>query len=398
MFKKAKVTLLTAFLISAVAMPYSSAHAETSNNDKFEAYIQEAINDELALHNIQNFSFQSLNEKSFTNELDNKIEDETLKENIEKIKNADVTLLEFNGDGNLLSAESSKRGDISDEFIMETKAPVEMNSFETEDQISKSLISVQAAPSLPSGGIQLANNTSGDGAFHRLATPASTATTSYTGSVADDIRFPGYDIATASSYGEAGYLYTGFDGAGGYAEVGFGTASSTVGSYPTAWFPLFHGNAKYGPIKDTGPGSSTNGYWYDTSKPYTAGQTVTGYKAYYKTSDQKLTIHYLIGYSELYVVRYPDISTAGLKVKRLTTIGLPIQSPPLPQTSIFHTGWTSEANWGNFRFLTNNGTSTAYPGEISGLSDQTCLHGSKIYFLKKVISSTDRDESYWIYN
>ncbi|GIP23297.1 hypothetical protein [Paenibacillus sp. J22TS3] len=393
MFNKTKI-LLSSLLVMSIA-PLYSAHAEAPKNDKFSAYIQEAIQDELALHNVPLGLRQSLNANGLTASLDS-IQDPALKDNIEKLQNAEVTIVNFDSDGAFVSAENSERGDITKDFVFEEKKDTDGSSERNSLFTSNHDVSIQATPNLPGGGIHLQNNVSGDGAFHRLTTPASSASKSYTGAVADDITFPAYDIATANKYGEAGYLYTGFDGVGGgYAEVGFGTASSSVGQYPTAWFPLFHGTPSTGATKEKGPGSSDIGYWYDTSKPYTAGQTVSGYKVYYKTNEPYLKLRYLIGNSELYVVNYPNVKNLdGMKVKRLTTIGQPKQTP---QTTPFHVGWSTPAKWGNYRFLTNNGTSTAYPGELAGLSDQTCLHGGKIYFLKNVISSTDRDESYWIY-
>lgn len=380
------------------------AENKENTENEFEAYIQEAIQDELALHNVPLNVRLSLAADDSSNSLDS-IQDPALKESISKLENAEVTIVNFDENGDLTSAENSKSGDITEGFVKVVDENIEQDSSIQQQSLNDER-SILAAPTLPSGGIQLQNNVSGDGAFHRLTTPATSASMSYTGAVADSITFPSYQIATAAKNGEAGYLYTGFDGkkngiAAGFAEVGFGTAYSSVGSYPTAWFPLFHGVVANGAEKEKGPGSSNNGYWYDTTKPYTAGQTVSGYKVYYKTNEDYLKIRYLIGGSELYIVNFKNITDiTGMKVKRLTTIGMPLpgpNEPPIPQTTPFSTGWDTEAKWGNYRFLTNNGMNTAYPGEISGLSDQTCLHGGKIYFLKNVISSTNRVESYWIY-
>jgi hypothetical protein len=368
--------------------------------NKFEAYIQEAIQDELKLHNVPLSVRLSFTADDSSTSLDS-IQDPTLKESISKLENAEVTIVNFDENGELTSAENSNSGDITNDFVQVVNKDIEEDS-SIQQQSLNDEVTMLAAPPLPSGGVKLQNNVSGDGAFHRLTTPATSASMSYTGAVADSVTFPSYDISTATKYGEAGYLYTGFDGKingvdAGFAEVGFGTASSSAGQYPTAWFPLFHGVVKNGAVKQKGPGSSDTGFWYDTTKPYTAGQTVSGYKVYYKTNESFLSIRYIIGGNELYVVNFTGIHDyIGMKVKRLTTIGLPLNPAP-PQTSTFHTGWTTAAKWGNFRFLTNNGNNTAYPGELSGVSDQTCLHGSNIYFLKNVISSTNREESYWIY-
>lgn len=385
---------------TALTEAVPTGNKENTENE-FEAYIQEAIQDELALHNVPLNVRLSLAADDSSNSLDS-IQDPALKESISKLENAEVTIVNFDENGDLTSAENSKSGDITEGFVKVVDENIEQDSSIQQQSLNDER-SILAAPTLPSGGIQLQNNVSGDGAFHRLTTPATTSSMSYTGAVADSITFPSYEIATATKNGEAGYLYTGFDGkkngiAAGFAEVGFGTASSSVGAYPTAWFPLFHGVVANGAEKEKGPGSSNNGYWYDTTKPYTAGQTVSGYKVYYKTNEAYLKIRYLIGGSELYIVNFKNITDiTGMKVKRLTTIGMPITDPPISQSTPFSTGWTTEAKWGNYRFLTNNGMNTAYPGEISGLSDQTCLHGGKIYFLKNVISSTNRVESYWIY-
>lgn len=57
----------------------------------------------------------------------------------------------------------------------------------------------------------------------------------------------------------------------------------------------------------------------------------------------------------------------------------------IPSTTKFQVPYTSYANWGNYRFLTNNGTSTVYPGAVTGLVEASWNHGGIIDYIKPFI-------------
>ncbi|MEK4355685.1 hypothetical protein NYE48_01215 [Paenibacillus sp. FSL M7-1455] len=137
----------------------------------------------------------------------------------------------------------------------------------------------------------------------------------------------------------------------------------------------------------------------DYTKNYGSGnKTINGYKVFYKLAEKDedpdpiLTITYQIGYSTLYVIQFPDYKASNKSVKRVTAIAMPKGT-----SGKFKNPFTSYANWGNYRFLTQNGASTVYPGNVSGLIENTWSHGGSIDYIKNVISSTDRDEQYKIY-
>ncbi|MNC46694.1 hypothetical protein D3C75_957220 [compost metagenome] len=67
---------------------------------------------------------------------------------------------------------------------------------------------------------------------------------------------------------------------------------------------------------------------------------------------------------------------------------------PLGLTTKYVNNFNSYANWGNYRFLTQNGASTVYPALVNGLTEHTWTHKGTIDYVKNVISSTDRDEKY----
>lgn len=250
---------------------------------------------------------------------------------------------------------------------------------------TSSNISIQSvlpnSPSAPPGA--------DTGAFHRLKTPASNSTLNYSGAVADDVTLPGFTVLNTD--GEAGYLYTGIDeGEVGIGEVGFGTYNGSGGQ---GWFPLFHARAVHSVTTQPGTIGNNAEYYYDYAKNYGTGNaTITGYKVYYKTTDSILTVTYQIGYNTIYVVKFNGYNSANKAVKRVTAIAMPSGT-----TGKFKNGYSSYANWGNYRFLTQNGSGTVYPGNVSGLVEHTWNHGGVIDYIKSVISTTDRDEQYRIY-
>jgi hypothetical protein len=194
-------------------------------------------------------------------------------------------------------------------------------------------------------------------------------------------------MITANSNSEAAYMYTGIDQSGG-------TYKGTQG---TGWFALFHAKATHD-ITTPSTGNDLAEYYYDFAHTYTGGQKITGYKVYYHTNDPVdpniLKVTYQIGFSTLYVVKFTGYTPFNKSVKRVTAIAMPGATP---STTKFQVPYTSYANWGNYRFLTNNGTGTVYPAAVSGLVENTWNHGGTIDYIKTVYSSTDRDEQYKIY-
>lgn len=369
--RKSKL-LLTGLLSSALIFLSVPAYAQQTP-DEFEKYRVDAINQELSLNGL---SPVTSSEAAIADTTDVKI-----KEKVDKLKKAEIVIMTMDENGKLVEADSSSDGDVIKRFgKAEKKIAIEK---------TKKLSNVRMLSALPNTNPAPAGSNSG--AFHRLLSPASTTSLSYTGAVADDVTLPNYNVTTADSFGEAAYMYTGIDQSGvGIAEVGFGTYKGTQG---TGWFALFHARATHD-ITTPSTGDDSTEYYYDFANTYTGGQTITGYKVYYHTTDSVLTLTYQIGFSTLYVVKFTGYNSLNKAVKRVTAIAMPLN---IPSTTKFQVPYTSYANWGNYRFLTNNGTGTVYPGAVSGLVENSWNHGGTIDFIKTVYSSTDRDEQYKIY-
>lgn len=388
MFKKILKISVTAALLVSVS-PVSVFATERVSNE-FDAYRSDAINQELIQH-----GYSALN--AARSSLPNTI-DEVTSQHIEQLKNAEIVIMNFNDLGSLASAESSESGDAINRFVKETR--------ENDGDAQELQLEAEAITSKNFGETSLATRSNvsiqsilGDtvptpagadtGAFHRLTTPTSTSSLNYTGGVADDVTLPGYSVTNAD--GESAYMYTGIDQNGvGIAEVGFGTYNGSKGQ---GWFPLFHARAAHSVITQPGTVGNDAEYYFDYTKNYgTGNRSITGYKVYYKTTDSTLTITYQLGYSTIYVVRFDGYNSANKAVKRVTAIAMPKGA-----SGKFRNGFTSYANWGNYRFLKQNGSSFDYPGLISGLVENTWSHGGVIDYIKNVISDNDRDEQYRIY-
>ncbi|MDP9675291.1 hypothetical protein J2W97_001274 [Paenibacillus jamilae] len=374
MLKVAKVAL--SVLLLSASIPSLMANAqENATPNNYDQYIKEAIEQEILLDKGASSTakgMSTLSNKEFDKTLDNITESssisQTTKENIKKLENAEVVLLDFDSDGELINATSSDKGDIRSNFETREITTTE-STYGTEPH---ERISTQSY--LGNQG-----NTAGKetGAFHRLQTPASNTNKIYNGVVADSVVLPTYNITDALKYSEAAYLYTGVDGV---AEVGFeGIASQFT---PAGWYPMFH--AKSNHTVDSGntngiPQPSSGKYYYDTTKKFYGGDKINGYKVYYYSTDSTLTIREQINYSDIYVVRFNGLGSTGRSVKRLTAIAM---GSATSTTSPFHYGYTTPAIWNNMKFLTNNSSSSVYPSSVSGLSNDVWTHGGKIDYTK----------------
>jgi hypothetical protein len=375
-----------AVVLVASLSPHAVLAQQLDPVDKFEQYRIEAINQELAQH-----GYSMLTDSRFS--LSDAI-DPTTSENIQKLKDAEIVIMDINEFGKLSSAESSQDGDAIDRFAIEKReiddstesTPSLLQSNETQSE-AKSNLSLQSIL----GNTSPAPEGYKTGAFHRLISPTSNSSINYSGAVADDVTLPNFKYANGD--GEAAYLYTGIDQNGvGIAEIGFGTYNGTKGK---GWFPLFHARAAH--TINTQPGNEPNSteYIYDYSKNYGSGdKTITGYKVFYKTTDATLTVTYQIGYNTIYVVKFSGYNSQNKAVKRVTAIAM---SKDTGATTKYINKYNSYANWGNYRFLTQNGSGTVYPAAVSGIVEHTWSHGGTIDYIKNVISSTDRDEKYLFY-
>ncbi|NEZ45445.1 hypothetical protein [Paenibacillus alvei] len=389
---KAKCKLILTFSVTS-AVFFSSfvgignAQFTQVDLDEFNKYRIEAVEQELSLQSgslmSDEMTLQNIEQIVESGSLD----DRTV-ENIKKTLSSEVTIMNFDEKGNLVSAISSENGDVLGNFESEIK------DVSIENHTEFSNITQQGDDTLNLLGIIPDNPTpppgSDSGAFHRIVSPTSSLSTSYTGGVADDVRLPDYDVYKASMYGEAGYLYTGIDeNRNGIVEVGFGTYKGTQG---IGWFPLFHAK---GTSTDLGSGTTTSKgkYYYDFRKSYSGGAVINGYKVFYKTDYPTLTITYQLNWSNLYVIKMEGRNSQNKAIKRVTAIAMPISND---RKTPFNVSYTSYANWGNYRFLTNNGSNTVYPTAIPSTID-TWSHGGKIDYNKQVYSTTDRDEQYRIY-
>ncbi|MBP2115802.1 hypothetical protein [Paenibacillus silagei] len=390
MFKKILKISVTAALLVSVSPVNAFATERVSN--EFDYYRSDVINQELLQ---KGYSALDYARSSLPKTIDN-----ITSQHIKELQNAEIVIMNFDEQGALSTAESSESGEATKRFVKEIRENViDEQELQIESEgaagnkgivgetslATSSNISIQSvlpnSPSAPPGA--------DTGAFHRLKTPASNSTLNYSGAVADDVRLPGF--AVANTDGEAGYLYTGIDqGEVGIGEVGFGTYSGSGGQ---GWFPLFHARATH--TVTTQPGSVGNNaeYYYDYAKNYGTGNvTITGYKVYYKTTDSILTVTYQIGYNTIYVVKFNGYNSANKSVKRVTAIAMPSGT-----SGKFKNGYSSYANWGNYRFLTQNGSDIAYPGNVSGLVEHVWNHGGVIDYIKTIINNDDRDEQYRIY-
>lgn len=399
MFKSAKLALSIIVLSSTIPVFTVNAQEESKDNI-YTQYIQEAIEQEMQLGINNPTSIKGisrLNTANFNQTLDGIMENNSLKsttkQNIAKLENAEVVILDINENGDLVSATSSKDGDIKSKF--ETKEPTVTESTYVEKNQNSSVINSTYGP-LPYNRLALTTqslitnqgNTAGKetGAFHRLQTPTSTSSMIYNGVVADSIVLPNYNIDGAYNYKETAYLYTGVD-----TEAEVGLEAVTSASTATGWYPSFH--AKFDHTLVSGdnngyPSNSNIGRTYvDRSKKFLGGSTIAGYKVYYYTTDSTLTIREQINYSDIYVVRINGKGSAGRSVKRVTAIAM----NQTPSTSTpFHYGFTSPVIWNNMRFLTNNSASTVYPNNVQNLSNDVWTHGGKIDYINNTSNHTEK--------
>lgn len=356
----------------------SSASLGSEKLDKYSQEIQQVMNDDII---DQGYAPLSENEVTQTNDtfgekIDKKNYNAKLKQRLKELRNAEVVLMSFDKDGNLIQADSNKDKNALTRFH---KKETEEN---TSDEVHTATILTNTSP-VPGGALS--------GAFHRIKTQYSTSqTNSFTGAVADSIVFPTVSVTNelAATLKESSYMYVGFDTAtSGYAEVGFGTLKTA--SAAAAWYPVFHevnGTLVSGYDSNTG-----NGYYYDISKPYANGSTVNSFKVYYKYDEQYLKIYYLIGTSQIYVVDYSPakISSKNISVKRLTTKAI---NGATSNSVKFVAPWTTYGSWNNFKFLTNNGTQAFSPSQLSLLENASWNHGGTIDY---TVNGTT--ESYKIY-
>ncbi|MEJ3719221.1 hypothetical protein WGM54_14465 [Paenibacillus polymyxa] len=375
MLKVAKVAL--SVLLLSASIPSLMANAqENGNPNNYDQYIKEAIEQEVLLDAGSPSTakgMSSLTDKEFNKTLDNITQSpnvsQTTKQNIEKLENAEVILLDFDSDGELINATSSEKGDIRSNFESKEITATE-STYGTEPHVR---ISTQSY--LGNQGNTVGKET---GAFHRLQTPASNANKIYNGVVADSIVLPTYNIKDALTYEEAAYLYTGVDDV---AEVGFKGVNNPKFSID-GWYPMFHAK-KYHTVEsgDTNGNTQPNKdkYYYDTSKKFNGGDKINGYKVYYYSTDKTLTIREQINYQNIYVIRFDGLGSTGRSVKRLTAIGMGSASST---TTPFHFGFTTPAIWNNMKFLINNSSSSVYPSSVPGLSNDVWTHGGKIDYTK----------------
>lgn len=399
MQKFAKFALSIALFV--VSIPSWSVQAEeVQSSPNYSQYIKEAIEQEVLLDKGAPFAVQglsSLDNQKFSIAIDDITESSTIskstKQKIEKLENADVVMVNVDADGNLVSATSSKEGDIKSRFEKKETTVTDATYTDsikvptvsgiTYGAVAQNKLAISTQSIISNQG-----NTSGSstGAFHRLGTPASKSTSIYNGVVADSVVLPTYNTTAAyTNYGEAAYMYT---GVGDHAEVGFETAISKY--TPAGWYPAFHAKTVNHNVK-TG---DNNGYpqpsqkeitYVDRSKKYNGGDKVNGYKVYYYTTDSSLTIREQINYSDIYVVTFNGVSSQGLAVKRVTAIAM---DKSTPTTTAFHYGYTTPAVWNNMRFLTNNSAGSVYPSDVSGLQNDVWNHGGKINYTKSGTSES----------
>ncbi|MFD1884559.1 hypothetical protein [Paenibacillus wenxiniae] len=384
-------------VLFAVSIPSLSVKAEeVQSSPDYSQYIKEAIEQEILLDRgapASSKGISKLNDSQFNLAVDN-IEatpsvTTATKQKIAQLENANVVVMDMNENGELVSATSSKDGDIKSNFEEVTTATqTTYNDYSnaTVTNLTYGLVATNKLGFTTQALISNQGNTSGKetGAFHRLQTPASSAKAIYNGVVADSIVLPTYNIEGATNLGETAYMYTGVDD---FAEVGFESVKSQ--STPTGWYPFFHAKADHSIASgdDNGYKPSSNVTYVDRSKKFVNGATVSGYKVYYYSTDSTLTIREQINYSDIYVVRFTGKTSVGRSVKRLTAIAMngnpPVNAP-------FHYGFTTPVVWNNMRFLTNNSASSVYPSSVASLNNDVWVHGGKINYMNNTSSHTEQ--------
>ncbi|MMZ47650.1 hypothetical protein D1872_93000 [compost metagenome] len=128
--KVAKVAL--SVLLLSASIPSLMANAqENGNPNNYDQYIKEAIEQEILLDKGASSTakgMSTLSNKEFDKTLDNITESssisQTTKQNIEKLENAEVILLDFDSDGELINATSSDKA-ISDQILKQEKSQLQ---------------------------------------------------------------------------------------------------------------------------------------------------------------------------------------------------------------------------------------------------------------------------------
>ncbi|QYR21123.1 hypothetical protein KZ483_25995 [Paenibacillus sp. sptzw28] len=380
-------------LTSFAATDSSLVQGDVSN--ELEQIRLEAINDVLTLNGNTEISAGDLSQTSI--ELTNDLKSDSVKDNVinevESLKNIEIVKVVADAEGKISEAISSVEGNVEDRLKYVTETSVESTSVATSMSatklptlftLSKQFSSKRAVT--PFVLLTNSNNPAGyeTGAFNRQTTPANTS--AYTGTFATSVMLPSYDAATAQGDGESALMYTGI---GSYVEAGFHSYSGTQGK---GWFPYFR--VEQGHTDNTGDGhtNSTRGYYYDFGHPQTAGQVISSYKVYYKTSESVLRIRFLVGGTTFYDITVTGQPTTNVRVKRVVSIA--INNSPTSTTK-FKTPFTSYAKWFDFKFLKNDGTVAVFPSEVTGLSNETWSHGGSIDYIKS--GSNPVSESYKIY-
>lgn len=381
MYMRSMIVLSLFLLLTAV--PGSSADAAPASRAGLDSSLRDAILTELMLDGgvpRQSVGIAGLNGSDFDSGLNRMLSDGRVKpdtkQKIEQLRNGEVFRLTIGADGALLEATSSKHGDIRAEI-------------EKQPAAGRREAAVDSAFRTTPLGSQGSSSGRQTGAYHRLQTPAS-GSTIYNGLVADSLTFPGYPIAEAYNQGEAAYLYAGIDG---IAEVGFAGIISQI--TPAGWYPVFHARVTHqlerGDDNGNLPLAASEYTYVHRSKRYRSGDTVSGYKVYYYSTDKNLTIREQINYSDVYIVTFLGQPSTGRSVKRVTALAM---NRSASASSSYHYSFTTPAVWRNMRFLINNSADVLYPDEIPGLADDVWLHGGRIEYLSNHAKDRSRIESY----
>ncbi|MFC5703962.1 hypothetical protein ACFPVX_21955 [Cohnella faecalis] len=374
--KKIKLTLFVALCVSL--LPAVGVSAEKKSANEIERGLAEIINEELNYNGYSSLSTSDFNKSDadFDQLITEKKVDSKIKDRIKKLKNAEYVSLTFDEDGILTEAQSNKSGNVVERFKHENP---NKNKVSNKNEVRISSLLTDTSPK-PVGA--------SSGAFHRIKTPESTSlSASFTGAVADGIVLPTVDINNSYLTGESSNLYIGIDSAtNGYAEVGLVTAKSL--SLAAGWYPGFHAKGTH-TLNSGHNSNSGGGYYYDVNRPMTPGTDIGFFKVYYKYDEATLRVRYLLGATTVYDVSFTGVNSTGKSVKRLTTIAM---NSSATDTTKFSNSWTSYASWKNFRFLTNNGSSTTYWETVTGIKSETWSHGGSIDYTK-----SGTTESYKIY-
>lgn len=393
--KVAKFAL--SLVLIAVSIPCLSVKAdEVQSAPNYNQYIKEAIEQEISLDKgapSTTKGISKLSDSKFNLAVDRVEATPSIttatKQKIAQLENADVVVIDIDENGELVSATSSKDGDIKSSFEevkTSTQATYGNVPSSTVTNLTYGLVATNRLGFTTQSLISNQGNTSGKetGAFHRLQTPASAANNIYNGVVADSIVLPTYNIKGAVDQGETAYMYTGVDD---FAEVGFESVASKTAA--PGWYPFFHAKASHTVVSgdDNGYKPSSDVTYVYLSKKFDNGSKVNGYKVYYYSTDNTLTIREQINYSDIYVVRFSGKSSVGRSVKRLTAIAMngnpPINSP-------FHYGFTTPVVWNNMRFLTNDSAGSVYPSSVPSLKNDVWVHGGKIDYTNNTSTHTEQ--------